>query len=146
MKVSNLGEVGQIRRSNGISMNMMMKAETLQTRSVVGEAHNIRRGDAQAYDAKRNDKGCVEDVCDSEREAKEDAQHSGPDNRSVMRTRSAYPKGLSIVVVYCRAAGAQALALPLQISESHRSTIDPKLCCKDVVGEGRRLTIDRRYL
>jgi hypothetical protein len=67
MKASNFGEVGQMRRSSGISMNMMMKAHTLWH---LLEAHHCSRevaGHVQANNAEWDDQrpGGVEDVGDS---------------------------------------------------------------------------------
>lgn len=63
MNVSNLADVGQMRRRRGISMNMMMKAQTLQ--SPVRRAPCLGGEDVQAYDTEGNDKVGVEDVRDS---------------------------------------------------------------------------------
>jgi hypothetical protein len=65
MKASNFGEVGQIRRSSGISMNMMMKVYTLwQLLDADRSSRNL--GDLQANNAEWDDQRLqnVEEVGD----------------------------------------------------------------------------------
>lgn len=77
MKVSNLGEVGQIRSKSGISMKRMMKADTLEEVSSKFVVHGAASF-VQADDAKQDDPVEVEDVCDAQCKAEDDADDTGP--------------------------------------------------------------------
>ena len=65
MNSSNFGDVGQMRRSKGISMKMMMNEHTLQ-RSL-GACLNRKQGggDVQANNAECDNKVGMEDVGDA---------------------------------------------------------------------------------
>jgi hypothetical protein len=65
MKASNFGEVGQMRRSSGISMNMMMKVYTLW-RLLDADGSSRHLGDLQANNAEWDDQRLrdVEEVGD----------------------------------------------------------------------------------
>jgi hypothetical protein len=77
MKVSNLEEVGQMRRSNGTSMNRMTNEHTLKQGQSWFAARKLG-GAIQANNAKRNNEVDVEDVGDAECEAQHHAQNSSP--------------------------------------------------------------------
>lgn len=77
MKASNLADVGQILRSKGISINMMMKEEMLQRMIRSPRTLNALKH-LQADNAKGNHKVGVENVRDSQCEAKDYAQNSRP--------------------------------------------------------------------
>lgn len=74
IKVSNLADVGQMRRRSGISMKIITNAHTLFDKLVTKQQANLMVGnDVQTNDAERNDKGGMEDVRDAEREAQKNA-------------------------------------------------------------------------
>ena len=78
MNSSNFGDVGQMRRSSGISMKMMMKEHTLRGSLGAFFSRRKRGRDVQANNAECDDKVGVKDVGDTQGEAEEYAQHSGP--------------------------------------------------------------------
>jgi hypothetical protein len=84
MKASKCCEVGQTRSRRGISMKMRMKEEMLLLRlEVSGVGLAVVGGigkDVQAEDTPEDDDVEVEDVCDSEGEAEDDAEDAGPES------------------------------------------------------------------
>jgi hypothetical protein len=81
MKVSKCWEVGQTRRRRGISMKIRMKEEMLEDVSGCDMRYGFRREgwvDGQAEHTPEDDDVEVEDVCDSEGEAEDDAEDAGP--------------------------------------------------------------------
>jgi hypothetical protein len=83
MKVSNFADVGQMRRSSGISMKMMRNELALDVLLVRNLGEEMGRGDIgrkgiQAERAEQNHDADVEEMRDSEGETEEYAYDSSP--------------------------------------------------------------------
>jgi hypothetical protein len=138
MKVSNLGDVGQMRRSSGISINMMMKEDILHTRVSGRPTDDSFERNVQANNAKCDDEVGMEDIGDAECEAEDYAQYSGPND---VVSKTAY----SLVV-------SEMLRVTSELISTTTSAEVCSDCSSGISGLAGRLiercsyTIVRRYL